>query len=324
MRSIKLPSWIEKALGLDPIASPPHVFMVSADQLRYGAFSSGSQGYTFDTERSVDLPEDTFQSGVLGGVIRDAKGFQERLQTLLKGLDAPPGEASLVLPDTWMRLAFTEISELPNRSDERQRVLAWKLERLVPFSVQDLRISAIEVAPFPSQEEPRRLLLGFAIDVLLSQLEEAFEKEGVRLGTVTNRTLAMLSGLESTVDHRDLVALVSVFEDSYSLSFFRQGEPLLYRYKAFADGGVFGDSVLRDLRMTVGFLRGQFPQAAIHRAFLAAPAELEAQWLSWIEDELQMVPEPLRSEHFQLGQGRAGVTWVDTAPMLGAASLEVR
>ena len=323
MKSIKLPSWIEQALGFDPIASPPHVFAVTQNELRYGAFHRGPQGYAFDAERTVELAEETFATGVLGGPLRDTVGFQSRLEELLAEIDTPITEASLVLPDTWMRLVFSELTELPRNPTDRQEILAWKLKRLVPFSVDELRISAMEVTPFPNQEEPMRLLLGFAIDMLVSQLEEAFDKAGVQLGTITNTTLAILSSLEHTAGPDDLAALISVFDDSYSLSFFRGGEPLIYRYKAFADGGVYGDSVLRDLRMTVSFLDRQFPGISLHRAFLAAPAELEEQWSIWLEGELDVAPEPLRHDHFELTRGRAGVSWVQTAPLLGAASLEV-
>ena len=259
----------------------------------------------------------------MGGVIRDRKGFQDCLESLLEEVGTPIESASLVLPDTWMRLAFIEVEDLPRGAEARQGVLAWKLERRVPFSVKDLRISAIEVTPFPNQEEPQRLLLGFGIDLLLNQLEDAFSDAGIHLGNLTNNTLAILSSLRHTVDDGDLAALVCVFDDSYTLSFFRGGEPLIYRYKAFADGGVFGDSVIRDLRMTVSFLRRQFPEIVLRRALLAAPTELEEQWLSWLGGELEVLPEPLRYEHFELSRGRAGVSWVQTAPLLGAASLEV-
>lgn len=311
-------------MGYGPVPSPPHVFAVTPTELRYGAFHSGPQGFAFDLEKRVELPEDTFATGVLGGVIRDTKGFQQKLESLLDEIGAPVEGASLVLPDTWMRLALAEMEELPRRAAARQEVLTWKLGHLIPFSVKDLRISAIEVTPFPNQEEPQRVLIGFAIDMLLSQLENAFEAVGIQLGNLTNNTLAILAALEHSVGPDDLAALVSVFDDSYTLSYFRRGEPLLYRYKGFADGGVFGDSVLRDLRMTAGFLQRQFPEINLQRAFLAAPDELEEQWLSWLAGELDVIPEPLRYEHFELSRGRAGVSWVQTAPLVGAARIEVR
>lgn len=322
MRSIKLPSWIEPLLGLDPVPAPPHVFAVTETELRYAAFHRGPQGFAYDVEKRVDLPADTFLPGPLGGPLRDVQGFQERLASLVAEIDDVE-EASLVLPDTWMRLTFTEIDELPQRAKARQDVLAWKLKRLVPFRVEELRIDAAEVTPFLAQEEPHRLLLGFAIEALVTQLETAFADAGVRLGSITNTTLAILASLEHTLAPGDLAALLAVYDDSFTLSFCRDGEPLLYRYKAFDEGGVHSDSVTRDLRMTSTFLRQHFPGQGVNRVFLAAPAEVEEQWRYWMEGELGASTEPLRFDHFGLSRTRTGAEWERTAPMIGAVRLEV-
>ena len=79
----------------------------------------------------------------------------------------------------------------------------------------------------------------------------------------------------------------------------------------------------RDLRMTASFVRQHFPEAPLRRVFLAAPLESEDLWLSWLYDELDVAPEPLSFEHFDLARTQVGPTWLQTAPLLGAVSLEV-
>ncbi|MEO1366022.1 MAG: hypothetical protein AAFX50_02510 [Acidobacteriota bacterium] len=302
--------------------APPHVFALSARELRYAAFFRGPQGYAFDAERSIALPDGTFAEGVLGGPLRETSHLKDAVAGLLEDI-GPIDEAALVLPDTWLRLSFSELDELPKGSQQRRDVLQWKLARLVPFRVDDLRISATEVTPFPNQEEPLRLMIGFAIEALVTQIERIFEDAGVRLGMITNETLALMSSLEHTVGPGELASLVGVYDDSYSVSFFLDGEPMIYRYKAFTDGGVYGDAVVRDLRMTARFISQHFPDTPPSRAFVAVTPELEEQWLHWIQDELGVVTEPLTFDHFDLTRSRAGASWVRTAPMLGAASMEV-
>lgn len=302
--------------------SPPHVFYVGSDELRYAAFGSGPQGWAFDTERRVELPPDLFQAGVLGGPVRDAEAFSQALHRLLEGLE-PVKEASLVVPDAWLRLTFTELAELPKKPSQRQEVLTWKLRRLVPFRVEDLRISATPVTPFPNQPEPHRLLLGFAVENLMAQLEAHFDSVGVHLGRITNSTLALAAALEPTVAPEDLAAVVSVTNEAYTLAFFRGGEPLLYRYKSFADGAVWADSVARDLRMTSSFLHEHFPGTPFARVFVAAPEDVEEQWLRWTSAELEVTPEAVSAEHLELTRSRPGTSWAHSAPLLGAAMLEV-
>lgn len=298
------------------------MFYVGPDELRYAAFAAGPQGWAFDTERRVEVPPDLFQKGVLGGPIRDSEVFSQALEQLLAGLE-PFKQASLVVPDTWLRLTFTELTELPRRSQQRQEVLTWKLRRLVPFRVEDLRISATEVTPFPSQEEPKRLLLGFAVENLMAQLEAHFDAVGVRIGRITNSTLALAAALEHSVAPEDLAAVVCVYADSFTLAFFHDGEPLLYRYKGFSEGAVWADSVARDLRMTSSFLDQHFPDVPLARVFVAAPSDLEEQWLRWVGAELDAPPEALGPEHLELTRARPGTSWLHTAPMLGAATLEI-
>lgn len=326
-------SWIERLLGVDAVLPPPHVFALDRHELRYGSFHRTPQGWVFETSRREPLPEGMMVAGVLGGPLREPRLFWELLQSFVAAIPGPIGEASLVLPDNWLRLVFTECAELPRGRKDRDEVLRFKLKRLVPFRVEELRLAATEVTPFPRQEEPKRLLIGFAIESLLAQLEDAFHGVGIELGQITNNTLAFLAGLEPQVAADELAALVLVEPEGFTLSYLYGGELLLYRYKSFGDeaaadavareGAVDAGAVRRDLRLTRAFLGEHFPERKLARVFLAAPPASEAEWLDWLSDELDAVPEPLGFEHFSLARTQAGESWLVTGPLLGAASIEV-
>ncbi|MEE8523135.1 MAG: hypothetical protein V3T72_04320 [Thermoanaerobaculia bacterium] len=303
------------------------MFALSTAKLRYGSFHRGDTGgYVFDAAEAVALDPEMFTEGALGGTVTEPRALREAVKSFVSGLAGPIQKAALILPDTWLRLIFTEISELPRRTKEREEILRWKLKQLVPFSVEDLRITALPVAPFPDQEESSRLLLGFGIEILLAQFEDAFQAADVEIGCITNATFATLASLEHGVSEDDLAVLVMVQDDAYTLSYFRSGEPLIYRYKEIGGLTLAGLSgaVRRDLRMTAGFVARNFPELPLRRAFLAAPVETEEEWASWLDEELEAPPEPLAFEHFQLTRTQVGPTWSQTAPLLGAASLEVR
>jgi len=330
---MRLPSWIERLVGLDPVLPAPHVFALDRYELRYGSFHRTPQGWVFEASRREPLPGGMMAAGVLGGPLREPRHFWELLQGFVATIPGSIGEASLVLPDDWLRLAFIESSELPRGRKDRDEVLRFKLKRLVPFRVEELRLAATEVTPFPRQEEPKRLLIGFAIESLLTQLEDAFLGVGIELGQVTNNTLAFLAGLEPQVAADELAALVLVEPEGYTLSYLYGGELLLYRYKSFGDeaaadaagreGAAVAGAVRRDLRLTRVFLGEHFPERRLARVFLAAPTADEASWLEWLTDELDAGPEPLGFEHFSLARTQAGESWLVTGPLLGAASIEV-
>lgn len=308
---------------MDPGPPPPHVFSLDGRALRYGCFHHGDQGFVYEASHSLEMPAEIFGDGPLGAPMRKPEEFTRLVGEFVRELAGPIKGASMVLPDEWLRLTFTELSELPRKRQARDEMLRWKLKRLVPFRVEDLRISATQVTPFPAQELPLRLLIGFAIDRLIAQIEDAFAAADVELGRIVNTTLALAASLEHTVEARDLAGLVAVYPDAYTLSFFRRGEPLLYRYKASIDSSAAGSAVHRDMRLTDSFLRQHFPQTPISKIFLAAPQEQEDQWVEWIGDEVAARAEPLAFEHFQISRTQVGPTWLETAPLLGAASIEV-
>jgi len=339
VRSIKLPLWSRRLLGFAPLPSPPHVFALDEGKLRYGQLVTDRQGMRLRAFRRLALPPDSFQNGLLGGPLRDPGAFRELVGGILDGVPGGVREASLVIPDAWLRVTYAESSDLPRGGAARDEVLRWKLRRLVPFRVDELRIGAAEVSPLPGQEEPRRLLMGFAVEQLLAQVEDAFTAHGVRLGQISNVSLSLLDALAadgprtaaarpapSLRGRSPFLALTLVEDDGYTLILARRGEPVLHRYKATPGGGAAdsapGGSVVRDLRLTRNFLDEHFPGSALETVLLLAPPPLEPLWLDRLQQGLgrraavvdSAVLPPLRSE-----APSALPPWQELAPMIGAA-----
>lgn len=305
---------------------PPHVFSLDAEHLRYAQILRDRQGYRVRGYRAATLPRDAFHSGLLGGPLRDPAGFEKLAGDVVHAAGGVKA-ASLVIPDAWLRVAFAESGDLPRAADQRDEVLRWKLRRLVPFRVDELRVSSAEVTPLPRQEEPRRLLLGFAIEHLLAQLEAAFAAHGVRLGYVSNTSLSLLAALDNR-RREEIVALTLVEEHGYTLVFARGGEPILHRYKGFAGGrpemGRTG-LIVRDLKLTRNFLDEQLPGVPLGRVLLLAEPEQEPLWVDLLSEGLGEAAVPLdgRSLPPLRAEDAAVPSWRDLAPMLGAARGEV-
>lgn len=355
MRSTKLLSSIEdlpvvkNLLGFRPTTLPPHVFAIEPERLSYARFARSAERTAGDFELTAfheqALPPKQFQSGLLGGPLREPESFEAALSSLLEQVEVPVREASLVIPDTWLRVTFTEVGELPSNPGKRREVLRWKLRRQVPFRVEELRLAAVEVEPLPRSGagESHRLLLGFALDALLDELEDAFEKAGVRLGQITSASLALLALLSEAADGagaepsagvepEGLIALALVENGAYNLAFARHGEPVLQRFKASAadlSEAARGGFVERDLRLTRRFLEEQYPSELLGRVILVCPPEREPEWIEWLEAGFERPVEPLNRGHLPLtpggllGSPATAPPWRRLAPMLGAASREV-
>jgi hypothetical protein len=316
----------KRLLGLGAVAAPPHVFALDATTLRYGRFVEAGESWELRELRRAELGADAFQPGVLGGPLREPAAFGERLRQLLALVSAPVREASLVLPDAWLRLTFIESLELPRAAEARDEIVRWKVKRLLPFRVEDLRLVAEPVQPLPQQSEPKRLLVAYALEALLAQLEEAFAAAGIWLGRITSESLAMVPAVGEPLAGAELGALAVVRSGGYTLLFTRRGEPVLYRYKALdeslpsASSAGISSTVERDLRLTRAFVAEQLPDLALSRVVVAA--ESPKAWQEWLQAGLGRAGEPLEALRLPLASAER-VGWMEVAPMLGAARQEV-
>jgi hypothetical protein len=329
VRSTKSPSWSERLLGLGPVAAPPHAFRLDAHSLSYAGFRREGEVYGVAETAELDLPPETFQTGILGGPPREPERFREAVASLVGTLAAPVREASLVLPDAWLRLAFADTAAAPGGSGSDE-VLRWKLRRLVPFRVDELRITAHEVAPLPAQEpeEPHRVLLGFAVEVLLAHVEDAFAAAGVRLGRITSASLALLSAVAAHLPPEGLTAVTLVEDSGYTLTFVRHRQPVVHRFKGFAGslpGGSQHGFVSRDLRLTRSFLAEQLPDTPVARALVAAPAAEQEPWTRRLAEALGTEAQGIGRDHLpELAPTMPRTDWYRLAPLLGAVHREVR
>ena len=326
MRSTKLPSWSSRLLGLAPRPAPPHVFRVGRERLEYGCFARADGGMGLTEYHSVALPAGAFGEGPLGGAPRDTNLLRQAVAALLERISSPVRQASLVLPDAWLRSAFVEVGELPRQAAARLDVLRWKLKRQVPFRVEDLRLASAEVSALPGQEEPHRLLLGFASEATIAALEQAFAAHGVHLGLVACGSLCLLAALADRAPDA-LLALALVEADGYSLVFAYRGEPVLHRFKPFQaelPDAARGELLVRELFLTRTFLAERLPGQALGRAVVAAPADVEPFWIEVLSRGLERRVEPLAAAHLPLGgDATTPGRWVEIAPMLGASCQEV-
>lgn len=309
-------------LGVVPVAVPPHVFEVDSTVLRYAGFVRRGGGLELERFASAPLPAETFQPGPLGGPLRGRESFDRALDEVLGRGDKRAAEASLVLPDRWLRLLFTELEpELGTKPDDE--VLRFKLKRLVPFRVDELRLRAGVVPSFPGQEG-LRLLYTFGVEQLLRELETTFESRGVRIGQIASRTLYLVSLLRES-ERRSLL-VVNLEGDGYSLGYLADSVPYVFRYRAasvdLADPGQAAQ-VAQDLRILIGFISEHLPQHGIEEALVCGPPQAAEPWVDLLRDRFELPSRPLEARDLPAAVPGGQVEWYQAAPLVAAATREV-
>jgi hypothetical protein len=324
---------LARLLGTLPVPVAPQVFEVDATVLRYAVFAHGKGGLELERVAEASLPAETFQPGPLGGPLRGRESFDRALDEVL-GLVQPRSgrggrgerkqtiEASLVLPDRWLRLLFTELEpELGLRPDDA--VLRFKLKRLVPFRVDELRLRASVVPSFPGQEG-WRLLYAFGVDQLLRDLETAFASRGVRIGQIASRTLYLVSLLRES--ERRSALMVNLESDGYSLGYVANALPYVFRYRAasmdLADPSQTAQ-VAQDLRILIGFIGEHLPQHGIEEALVCGPPEAAQPWVDLLRKRFELPSRPLEPRDLPAALPRGDLACHHAAPLVAAVTREV-
>jgi len=305
---------------------PPHAFSVDGERLLYGRFAGDGGEFDFQEFHEVPLDPDSFQPGPLGGPVRDLEILRGRIETLLEANTAPVSDASLVLPDAWLRLAFTELEEKPRRAAAAEEVLRWKLKQQVPFRVEELRLRGAAAPSLPGFTEGRRMLLGYAMDQLVRQLEAAFEARGVRIGLVINSSLALCRALGRMATDGERVGFVLAGKAGYSLVFTRSGEMIFHRFRAIGDlEAGNGDATLigRDLRLTRDYLARETNEPPPDGFLIVAPPAIEERWREWVATAFEVEAAVLRPRHLPIRGDVPQPRLADIALLLGAACHKV-
>lgn len=329
MRSIVLPSWTRRLAGLDPVPVPPHVFALAGGELRYAAFARerGAPALEFREYHAVPLADAGLGGGPLrGGAGLDVGALGAATRALVERVSGRVEAGSLVLPDAWARSLVVELGDLPAAEPERSEVLRFKLKRLTPYRVEDLRVAAAELAPLPGAEEPVRALVTLASESLLAALEGAFADAGVRLGAISGATQALLAGLAFGGRLPGLAAAALVQPEGFTLVFARDGEPVLWRQRGFGEGLSDADRARllgAELRLTRTWLGERLGDERPAAVVLVAPRQVAPFWREVLATGLEREPLELASEHLPLAGSGVGEAIAELAPMLGAACREV-
>lgn len=341
MRSIGLPSWIERVLGLQPRPVPPCVFAVRRRELRFAAFSRPAAG-EFALElaefHSLPLAEGLFGSGPLGVPVGEAEALAASVRLLVARTAKPVREATVVLPDAWVRSMVLELGELPEEPAARLEVLRFRVKRMVPYRVEDLRIEAVPLGgPAATRGGKGRLaaaepgesaqcLVTLANAAVCAVVEDAFSRCGIRIGQLSGATLSTLQALLPGDPERGLFGLALVDADGFHLVLVRAGVPVVWRQKSFTEGLADSDRarlLTSELRLTRTLLDERFPGEALAALYLAAPRAVEPFWLQVLAQGLDCQATRLRVEHLGLAAEGFGDAFAELAPLAGAASREI-
>lgn len=211
---------------------------------------------------------------VLGPVLARLKGVAEGTST-----------AAVVVPTGWLRSFLMDADQLPRRENELFDVVRWRLKKLLPIPPAELRLSVIRL---PESDGQRRLLVMTGIERAMAAIEACYSAIGIEVGLITTRLFALVPRLAGT----SLPTLVIQHEESFlSLLLLVDGVPRLLRTKPLPLSVGGGETVLREARLTLGFIRDSVGVGGeIEVRLNSERPEMDAIMRAWLADQAGLVP----------------------------------
>jgi type IV pilus assembly protein PilM len=221
--------------------------------------------------------------------------FPERLDPVvregLERLEVEPGESiSLLLPDSVARVSLLDFPELPLRRKEALPLLRFRLQKTIPFRMDDAVLGFTTLGHQP--DGTSRLLAVLLHRNVLGQYEDLLRELGVQPGLVDLSSLNLLNlcrgDLGPTLPSDGDWLLANVTEDFLTLLILRGDEIVFFRCKGrqslSGSNGFSTEWALRELRGSLSYYTERLGGKELQRCFLRSATGQDEAYLRGLNE----------------------------------------
>jgi type IV pilus assembly protein PilM len=153
--------------------------------------------------------------------VQDARALSDAIEQALAAVGGRGQEVIAVLPDSAVRVTLLDFDSLPERRQEADAAVRFRLRKSLPFDIEKAALS------FDAQKTPQglRVAASIVLHSVLEEYESAFRAAGCSPGVVLPSSLGALGA----VDGQHPTMLLKVGQDSTAVAVTNQGQLLLFR-----------------------------------------------------------------------------------------------
>ena len=201
--------------------------------------------------------------------------FQGLLARMIEKDPVNFNRASLLLPDSYARVAILPFEEMPRSRHDALDLVRWRTKKAVPFKVED---AAVDYAVLPGSGPGVNVLAVLTPRTIVQEIESAFEQAGVHAGLVDLSTFSLLnlyrSVFEAEVGGGSEFLVANVTGTFVTFVIFRGPQMVFFRCKPFGvvTGEDSGDAarrlLKRELQTSLLYYREKLEGKGLSRAYL--------------------------------------------------------
>jgi type IV pilus assembly protein PilM len=232
---------------------------IAADRVLAGRVSD--RGGALDMSASTELAPGTVVPDLMEPNLRERTAVFHTIRDTLDSVGGRSHDVIAVLPDTAVRVVLLDFETLPQKPDEVEGVVRFRLKKSLPFDVEKAKVS-YHAQPVPAGV---RVIAAVALTSVVEDYESAFRDAGYNPGIVMPSMLAALGAVSSERP----TMIIKVDARTTSISILDQDQLLLFRTLENARGvTISGDHLAEEVYPSIVFFQDTY-NLNIERIFLA-------------------------------------------------------
>lgn len=230
---------------------------------------------------SQPLPPGAVRPAPVAENIADPTAVQQTLQQVVGAVADSERRCVLLVPDLLARIALLEFDQWPERPQEADGLLRWRLKKDIPF---DIAQAVLSYQVQPGRSSNREVMAVVCLRSLLRQYESLVQALGLHPGWVTLSTLAALGCVDSPGGGARL--LVKRDHSSLSLAILHGVNVRLFRSLPLAGQGAAPeeDALFEKIYPAVVYFQDQWGQP-VSEALLAGLDPAQGALATKLEQE---------------------------------------
>jgi type IV pilus assembly protein PilM len=198
--------------------------------------------------------------------VMDAAALSEAIGAAITGVGGRGQDVIAVLPDSAVRVALLDFESLPERRQEADAAVRFRLRKSLPFDIEKAAVS------FDAQRTPQGLHVAAAVVLhsVLEEYESAFRTAGCSPGVVLPSSL----GAMGAVNEEQPTMLLKIGQDATSIAVVQDGQLLLFRIlEGSGSGALTAERMADDIYPSMVYFQDNYG-ASVEQLLVSGAHEL--------------------------------------------------
>ncbi len=251
---------------------------ITATAVRVAVLSGYGANLSVLFTKTVDVPDGVVNDAYASPNVSDMAHLSALLREGLEGVPAGIRRAGLSLSDSVFRVQTIEFDKLPDKTEDRQRLIRWRLEKGAAFDIAD---TVLRYQALGRQDKGFTVLSCVAKQAVIAQYESLFIELGLEPWAVGPSSFYAFNLYSSYLAKKSAFsALTHLSKDSFATVIMEPGGVRFYRYKEVKRGSAedIREKIMREIEDSLHFYThmDRLKQSEVRDLYLTGESDMSA------------------------------------------------